>query len=182
MHPRKNLLLLIEAFGQVLARIPNAVLLLVAAVDDTICAEYAMRVKHRVKALGLESCVVIDEGVVPNIPALYRAMKLTVYPAPIDYFPMAILESLASGVPVVNASEGGPRETFVDGESGRQVPHGNPEAIAAAIVELLADPHLLQRMGRNARAHAVKFFNDADFAEQVESLYREVIEASVTRD
>jgi glycosyltransferase involved in cell wall biosynthesis len=175
MHPRKDLLLLVDAFAQLLRYRKKATLLLVAAVDDAITAEYEKLVRQRVNDLGIEKDVVIDTGRVPDLPALYRSLAVTAYPAPVDYLPLAILESLASGVPVVNASEGGPRETVEDGVSGFQVRSGAPAALADGLLRMTSDETGLKAMGRAARELAVRRFNAQSFARNIENLYSSVL-------
>jgi glycosyltransferase involved in cell wall biosynthesis len=71
-----------------------------------------------------------------------------------DGFPIAILEAMAIGVPVVTTPVGGIPEGIVDGESGLFVPPRDPSALAAALRRLLADPSLRSALAQRARASA----------------------------
>jgi glycosyltransferase involved in cell wall biosynthesis len=53
---------------------------------------------------------------------------------------------------------GGIKETVVDGETGRLVPVGDVEALAAAIVAVLDDPDSARRMAETARARVLERF------------------------
>lgn len=175
MHPRKDLLMLIDAFATVLATVPNAVLLLIAAADDQISKDYEAEVRARIESLGVGDRVIVDSGAVADLPGIYRAMSSTVYAAPVDYLPMAILESLASGVPVINASEGGPREAVIDDQSGIQVPGGSSDALASNIIQLLSSQDDLSRLGKGARDRALAEFDSKAFARDIESIYMEMV-------
>lgn len=65
--------------------------------------------------------------------------------------PYAVVEAQLAGRPVVATRVGGVPELIEDGVTGRLVDPGQPEALAAAIAEILRDPVLGDRLGRAAR-------------------------------
>ena len=71
-----------------------------------------------------------------------------------ENFPMTVLESMALAKPVLASALGGLEEMVADGDTGRLVPAGDPERLASAMRELMADRALLADMGRRARQHA----------------------------
>jgi glycosyltransferase involved in cell wall biosynthesis len=73
--------------------------------------------------------------------------------------PMAILEAMAAGLPVVATAVGGIPELVADGETGLLVPPGDPDALAAALRRLVADPELRRRLGEAARARVEERFS-----------------------
>jgi len=68
--------------------------------------------------------------------------------------PLALIEALRAGVPVVATDVGGVRAAAPDGECSLLVPPGDPEALAVAIERLLDDPALSLRLARGGVAHA----------------------------
>ena len=70
-----------------------------------------------------------------------------------DGVPVAMLEAMARGVPVVTTPVGGIPEVIEDGVSGRLVPAGNPEALADVLGTLRDDPTQCRRLGLAGRAH-----------------------------
>ncbi len=76
-----------------------------------------------------------------------------------DGLPTVILEAMASGVPVVATRVTGIPEAVEDGGTGRVLEPGRPEALAAALAELLANPDLRRSMGAAARARAGELFD-----------------------
>jgi glycosyltransferase involved in cell wall biosynthesis len=71
-----------------------------------------------------------------------------------ETFGLVVLESMASGVPVVARDEGGPSDTVRDGETGYLTPPGDLEAFVERVVVLAGDGPLRERMGRDARRQA----------------------------
>lgn len=89
----------------------------------------------------------------------YRRSDLFVFPSATDTFGNVVLESQASGLPVIVTDQGGPKENMIPGKTGLTVPAGNPEALAGAIANLAASPDVLRQMGENAR----KYMEDRSF-------------------
>jgi glycosyltransferase involved in cell wall biosynthesis len=82
-----------------------------------------------------------------------RRADLYVHATRADNHPLAVLEALASGVPVVACRVGGIPEQLTD-ETGALVEPGDPRSFAAAISQLLDDPDRRARMGAAAAADA----------------------------
>ncbi len=104
--------------------------------------------------LGLESRVRFL-GRVPReeMLALYAHATAVVFPPLDEDYGYVTLEAMLAGKPVVTCGDsGGPLEFVVAGETGL-VTEPRPEALAAAIDGLLADPARASRMGRAGRAH-----------------------------
>lgn len=70
---------------------------------------------------------------------LYRGAAVALNPSLADNMPISILEALASGVPVVSTDVGGIPDLVTDGVTAALVSPGNPEAMAAATLELLSN-------------------------------------------
>jgi glycosyltransferase involved in cell wall biosynthesis len=87
----------------------------------------------------------------------------------------SVLDAMALGIPVVGTSVGGIPELLADG-AGRLVPPRDPAALAAAVLDLLANPE--SRAAQVARARvAVQQFSDERMAEGVLRVYRSLTSA-----
>jgi glycosyltransferase involved in cell wall biosynthesis len=86
----------------------------------------------------------------------------------------AVREAMAMGTPVIAAKRGILPELIEDGTDGLVV-EDTPENIAEAIMLLVDNPELCQKMGRNARAKALELFNLEKQAAKVKKIYEEVI-------
>jgi glycosyltransferase involved in cell wall biosynthesis len=84
----------------------------------------------------------------------YAAADVCVVPSIEDGFCYVVLEAMACGLPVVITDQVGARDLVHDGVEGYVVPAGDPQALAAAIDCLRADPALCRRMGAAARRRA----------------------------
>lgn len=114
-------------------------------------------------------------GFVPNVSAQMPGWDLLVLPSLWDPFPQAILEAMAHGRPVVTTAVDGALEMVVDGETGLLVPPGDAPALAGAVIRLLDDRALAQRMGRQGRQRVADLYDLARIVRQLETLYQAVL-------
>lgn len=110
-----------------------------------------------------------------DMPAVLSSLTLFVSAARSEPFGLAIVEAMASGVPVVAAASEGALEILEDGISGRLVPVDDAEALAQAIDDLLDNPRERSRLAQNARIAARERFSLARMASDTERVYREVL-------
>ncbi len=89
-----------------------------------------------------------------ELATAYASSDLFVFPSLTDTFGRVVLEAQASGLPVVVAGQGGPRDAMKDRVTGRVVDPMNAHTLAEAIDTLTDDPARLARMARAARAYA----------------------------
>jgi glycosyltransferase involved in cell wall biosynthesis len=102
----------------------------------------------------------------PNAPGLMRHMDVLVLPSYREPFGAVVADAMAVGTPVVATLVDGLPEVVRDGVSGRLVVPGDPDALAAAVLEVLARR---EEMGTAARREAHRFRTDAH-VETVERL------------
>lgn len=109
------------------------------------------------RALGLED-VVQFKGSVPwqDVLALYQQAHVFALPSFNEGMSIALLEALASGLPVIVTDTGGTRE-LVNAENGLVIPWADPEALAKAMATFIGSPALCSKLGRNSREVALRF-------------------------
>lgn len=108
-----------------------------------------------------------------KLHALQQA-ALLVLPSYAEGMPVAVLEALAAGLPVVTTPVGGIPDFFVDGVNGLLTPPGDAAALAAALNRLLADPTLCAEMARHNRAQALAHFDTPPYMERVLGVYQAI--------
>jgi glycosyltransferase involved in cell wall biosynthesis len=113
--------------------------------------------------------------------ALLDAADVFVLPSRHEGMPLALLEAMDAGLPVVATRVPGCTEVVVDGVTGLLVPPEDPPALAAAIARLLADPALGRRMARAGRLRYLESFTSASMAARTAAVYeRELARAAST--
>jgi glycosyltransferase involved in cell wall biosynthesis len=157
---RKNPALLVEAAPAIRAAVPDVRIALIGAFPDT---ESEARVRARIDALGLGEAVTVT-GFLANPFPLVRRLEVLVHPALRDPFPLALLEGMALGRPIVASAVGGIPEMLIDGESGILVPPDDAAALAAAVVGLLRDAAHRRAVGAAAFARLRTHFSLDGFA------------------
>ncbi|MBI4736158.1 MAG: glycosyltransferase family 4 protein [candidate division NC10 bacterium] len=91
--------------------------------------------------------------------------------------PVALIEAMAAGVPVLSTDVGGVSDLIVHGETGWLVPAGDPPALARAIEVLLADPALRHRLAVAARPVALERHDVKGLIRRMEALYEGLLAA-----
>ena len=110
-----------------------------------------------------------------DVGRFYAAADVVVLPSLWESFGNISMEAMAFAKPVVASRVGGIPEVVADGETGLLVPPKDPGAIAAAILQLLRDPALRQRMGEAGRARMKEHFTMDRVAREVETVYARVL-------
>jgi glycosyltransferase involved in cell wall biosynthesis len=134
-------------------------------------------VERRISAAGpAESVLLIPfEG---RAEPYLKALDVFVLPSYWEGLPIAILEAMAMGLPVIASSVGGTPEAVDDGVTGRLVPMKDPLALADRIAELAQDPQTCARMGAAGRERARTRFSTASMVGALAQLYRSLLQPS----
>ncbi len=93
--------------------------------------------------------------------ALLRGAIANVFPSPKEGWGITVMEAAACGTPSLASDSPGLRDSVRDGETGQLVPHADVPAMAAAMLQLAADPAQVERLGTAARRHAESHSLDA---------------------
>ncbi len=165
--PQKGLDVLIDAAKIVLPAVPSVRFVIAGA--GPIEAELVARIRRQ----RLESVVKMT-GFVDDAPGFLAGLDVYVAPSRSEGLGLAIIEAMASGLPVVATSAGGIPEVVEDGRTGILVTPGEPAALAQGIVRMLVDPQLAKKMGHAGRARAEEMFDAAVMAEETMKVYRKV--------
>lgn len=102
------------------------------------------------------------------------ALDFFLYPTLADTAPLAVLEAMACGLPVVGFRVGGLPD-FITEEEGFLVPANDTPALIAAARRVATDAELRNRLGASARQRVVRHFDRAQMAAAYEELYREIL-------
>jgi glycosyltransferase involved in cell wall biosynthesis len=104
-----------------------------------------------------------------------REASVFVLPSYQEALPMAVLEAMAAGLPIIATSVGGIPEVVRDGHNGYLVRPGDVDSLTARMAALAGDPALREVMGRNSRALAVQELDVDLYVDRLVQLYESML-------
>ena len=110
-----------------------------------------------------------------DVGPIYAASDLVAITSRNEGTPVALIESMAAGVPGVAFAVGGVPDVIGAADAGTLVPHGDVGALAAAIRRLLDDPSARGAMSARARARVMERFGIDRLVRDVDRLYRQLL-------
>lgn len=132
--------------------------------------------RRRAALLGVDD-LVLWRGVVPNAGALFRGFDAFLLSSRTEGTPLALLEAMASKVPIVATRVGGVPDAL-DESTARLVDSGDVDGMAAALADVLDEPDLAAERAERAAARLVRDFAPATWLSKYESIYRAVSSAA----
>ena len=137
-------------------------------------------VRRQIAESGLAGVLHIVEGSLDAAP-MYQAMNIYLCTSESEGFGNAVLEAMASGVPVVATRVGGLVEALTDGVEGLLIPAGAPEAAAAAVERVLHDESSALHRADAARQRVLARHSVAGMVRAHEVFYEEFLRESRKR-
>jgi len=173
LRSRKAVAVLLEAFAGLRQNQPDALLILVGEGEQRAALE------AQAEALGIAGATRFV-GAQPRsaMASWYAAADLFCLPSLYEGFPLAILEAMAAGLPVVATAVAGVPEAVVDGVTGRLVPPGDVASLAAALEELASQPERRRAMGEAGRRRVEEKFAIPQIAGAYLDLFRNLLAAA----
>jgi len=158
---------LLSALGQAAPRLPSDWRLLIVGRDEGIASSLQAQsaelgIAHNVTFLDTRN----------DVPEILSACDIGILCSHQEGFSNAVLEGMASGLPMIVTDVGGNAEAVIDGECGIVVPPRNPARLAEAIVRLANDPALQTRLGDAGRRRTADHFALGRSIEAYDALYR----------
>ncbi|MFI5300653.1 MAG: glycosyltransferase, partial [Polyangiales bacterium] len=160
----------IEAWPNVVARVPEAQLRIVGGGDDA--AAITLEIKRRALDGSIEMLGRIDDAALARTLA---SAHVFVMPSRVEGFGLVYAEAARSGLPSIAHVPGPASEIIDDGRTGWLVDGRDRDAIARALIAALSDLPTTIEMGLRARAHVETTFTQAAFARSL----RDVCEAAI---
>lgn len=168
-YPVKGTSFLLDAFARILRTMPESYLLLVGDGPERATLEAQAR------SLGIQGRVIFA-GFREDIEEHLRLFNVAVLPSLREGLPLAGIEALSAGVPLVASRVGGLPELVADGRTGLLVEAGDAAAIADAVLRILQDPELEKYLRTQSLIEARRFSMET-FVTRMERTYREAAEA-----
>jgi glycosyltransferase involved in cell wall biosynthesis len=152
LWPEKGHIHLVRAMPAVVEQLPRTVLAI--AGDGVLRSE----LEAEARALGVADHIRFL-GVRSDVRYWFAAADLFVLPSNSEGMPMALLEAMGMGAPVVATRVGGVPELVRDGETGRLVPPQNPSALAEVMVSLLRNKSERIRLAQNGQTYVMRYYS-----------------------
>jgi len=166
----KGVDIFLRAAAQVLVELPSTKFVVVGEGADRDKLESLiddLKIRQSVSMLGRRD----------DMPAVYASLDIMVSASRQEGLPMAVLEGMASSLPLVATPAGDVPTVVLDGRTGVIVPLEDATSLASAIVALLRDPAQRKRLGAAAR----KRIEDEFSADRMTADYLRVYEAAASR-
>lgn len=172
LYARKGLFTLIESMPAVVKRFKNAKFIISGKGQSD---EMRKLIAHAEK-LGVKNNIIFT-GYYPDkkLPKLYQAADVFAFSTFYEHHPFAVLEALATGLPVVTTTVGGIPETIESDKNGFLVEPFNPRQFADRILYLLEHPANAAEMGALARKTVEERFDWRIVVKKVLKVYDEAL-------
>ena len=170
---KKGVQHLLKAMPGVLKNFPKAVLVIIG--DGSQKA----KLKKLVKTMEIsQSVCFLGTLSHSQLPEYYAEADVFVGPSEVEGLGVVFLEASASGLPLVGTAIGGTADILLDEFTGIKVETKNEVELSQAILRILRDDDLNQRLSKNAREHAVKNFSWPRVAFRFAEVFNEILSIS----
>lgn len=178
MAAQKRLPLLLQSWGEVVAKFPEAKLLIAGANRASTSGYQATFGEGE----GIPDALLQQKGVillghVDDMPTLLKAVDVFVLPSAREGLSNALLEAFAAGLPTVSARIGGAMDFIVDGENGMQFPVDNQDGLTTALTTLAQDTDKRTALGAAARETVLNGYDINKTVGSLLSEYRDLMKA-----
>jgi len=176
LAPQKGVEYLLKAIPFLISKVNEPFVVLV--VGDGPLRSYLedlrkkLEIEQYVKFLGFRN----------DIGDLLNISDIVVLPSLWEGLSIALLEAMAAGKPIVTTTIGSNLEVVRDGESAILVPPKNPELLASAIIKLIENPELANKLATNAKYRYGKYYTENQMLEKYMDLYLCLYDAKVKKN
>ncbi len=167
LRAEKNQLRLLKAIAALVVHRPARLLILG---DGPLRSTLVQRTQE----LGLADRVIFT-GIVSNTAAYYPAMDVLAMSSDTEQMPLAVLEAMGMGLPVVSTDVGDVKDMVCSANRRWVTPLGDDQAYVQALIDLGDDPQERIKLGQANREKCVLDYSFGDMVQSYLALYREVL-------
>jgi glycosyltransferase involved in cell wall biosynthesis len=171
VEEQKGQAFLLEAFAKLRQRPEGEHLKLLLVGDGRLLPQ----LRETAERLGIAQACRFP-GNIAKLAEVYRAIDLFTMPSLWEGLSLAMLEAMASGLPVVATEVGGARDVLGDDRYGLLVPAHDADALAAALGKLLDDPRAASELAAAGKARVHADYSVTSLTQQLAGLYRAAVE------
>jgi len=169
--PVKGHTYLVSAAKRIIEEFDNTVFLFVG--DGYL----ESRLERQAESLGVRKNIIFT-GWREDVVAVLDLFDLLVLPSLNEGMGKVLIEGMALGKPIVASSVGGIIDLVKNGDNGILVPPGDSEALEEAILRLIRNKKLAQKLGKNGKAKVYPEYDTRVMVRQIEDLYDSLLSKS----
>ncbi len=173
INPEKGHEYFISAAQTIKNKFPRVKFLVVGKKLETQ-EQYWQELQSMISRLKLADDVILT-NYRTDIPQILNLMDVFVLASTSEAAPIAVLEAMACGKPIVATRVGGVPELVIDGETGIVVTPGDPEAIAETVLYFLNHVEKVNEMGSKGRLRAIERFDLSVCTKRHEQIYTNIL-------
>jgi len=166
--PIKNHVCFMEAARLVLERKDDVRFIIIGD------GELRSTLEQKARNLGIEARVIFM-GFQNNLQKIYAGLDIVALSSYNEGLPVALIEAMAAGKPVISSDVGGVVDLILDGDNGLLVPTNDAKALAEATIYLLEHPDRRKMMGEAGRKKVYPFFDKKRLVEDIDILYENLL-------
>ena len=170
LTPNKGQVEFVHA-AEVVAKENENIEFLVAGRDNSSDVDYGRELRTLIEASEFHDRIQMVESKI-DVAQFLTTLDLVVSASRSEAFGLSIVEAMAAGIPIVATATDGAREIIADNETGRLVPIGDVNEMAATISRLLRNRDERQRLSDNARQTVISRFSLERMVAETEAVYR----------
>lgn len=173
--PQKDFETLIRAAAILAGRVPRLRYLIVGDyTDGPAVRQHYVKVESWLREHGVADRFVFA-GFRRDVARLMQGCDISVLSTHEEGLPLVLLEAMTYARPTVATAVDGIPELIEDGKTGLLTPHGDAQALAAALERLAADPAMAGRLGEAGRRVVETKFSPAQFEQNVLEMYQQLV-------
>ena len=160
--------ILFNALGRLSAEVRNRIRLIIVGAPAEDCAEdlrYARGLEQYAKEIGLEN--ILWTGYREDVASYYASMDVLVQPSVAEAMPLAVLEALETGIPIIASRTGGIPEIVRNEFNGLLYPTGDEQELARSVERFVTDSPLRDRLRAGAQVPLDDRFSLATFTRNI---------------
>ncbi len=118
---------------------------------------------------------VLFPGYTQNVPVIMRCCQAFAMPSLTEGLPMALLEAMASEIPIVTSRVGGMPYALEGGKAGFLIEPGNVDMLKQALREIYVSPHRSAQLVSRAKERVLSKFSNITMAEEYQKIYQDIL-------
>lgn len=165
----------VRCLPPIVARFPEAKLLIIGPSRSTKPAFHERLMQLAIELGVIDHIQILQDNSPEFIRDAYRSATILTHPSFVESFGLVLLEAMTAGIPIVAHNGTGIPCIVDDGVTGYVVDVRDTQAYAGALLSLLNDSSLRQRMGAEGRRQAITRFDQTELATQLFTLFADVL-------